>query len=801
MKRMVSRSLALMLVLFLAVGLFPAAVLAADTTDADVQAVIDQLEAIDTLQQMQSKRYTYASNSRSDALSKDSDAAVQQEALRVEYEDYVARMFAARLAAQQAYDALTDDQKAQIDPSLVAKLSTELPTVLNPFTATLTPQNTAYSFMVPKGGPGQGYEVSNYMLSDMVTMVNGNIPQTFMMVNTADGATQWTPNGKYVYGESNYDVTYCCDVGTPVDNTIHYKRVNLEDSGYYGESAAQHIRAILMNSYPFITMDEMKAKLKAGGLSADFVDQLNRSDLIAGVQAAIWSYANASDMNGESLGYFASMDILKNNGVRYFSAYHDYTNEMWEWFPGKGGRSWDSQVEYRVNTLAYYLCTLDGIPAQDDEIVISDVKVTRADLMPGSSDTYQVGMYVFLNHSGQEKDDLRVTITSCHTNADGSTTVTAQNAQRVSGREKLEMSVKANSGDTIQVTVSGTQTLGKGVYFYEPEGGREASQCMVGVAEGKTNVHAQTQFTFEENIGDMGLRIYKTEAGSGSPLSDITFHIYKATPGEGEALSPTPTEEEIAKYATDANKVASLTTDATGYAGTALEEGYYLVVEEHNTAKIKAPVSPFYVSIPMQETVESDDGTTTTQIVNIVSVYPKNEPVTPPEVPPIVPPTPDNVNGIFDILKYDEIDSSMLLEGAKFEVYRPATETDADTKIITCEGVQYAVTPVLVNGEKLVLTTDENGYAVSPALSCGTYFLVEVEAPAGYNLLEEAVAVTVISSEMTDKVTVEIANQRGNILPETGGMGTTLFLAVGAVLVIGAVILLVTRKRMRNYEE
>ena len=203
----------------------------------------------------------------------------------------------------------------------------------------------------------------------------------------------------------------------------------------------------------------------------------------------------------------------------------------------------------------------------------------------------------------------------------------------------------------------------------------------------------------------------------------------------------------------------------------------------------------------MQETVESDDGTTTTQIVNIVSVYPKNEPVTPPEVPPIVPPTPDNVNGIFDILKYDEIDSSMLLEGAKFEVYRPATETDADTKIITCEGVQYAVTPVLVNGEKLVLTTDENGYAVSPVLSCGTYFLAEVEAPAGYNLLEEAVAVTVISSEMTDKVTVEIANQRGNILPETGGMGTTLFLAVGAVLVIGAVILLVTRKRMRNYEE
>ena len=33
-------------------------------------------------------------------------------------------------------------------------------------------------------------------------------------------------------------------------------------------------------------------------------------------------------------------------------------------------------------------------------------------------------------------------------------------------------------------------------------------------------------------------------------------------------------------------------------------------------------------------------------------------------------------------------------------------------------------------------------------------------------------------------------------LPQTGGMGTTLFYVLGGVLVVGAVVLLITKKRM-----
>lgn len=49
-------------------------------------------------------------------------------------------------------------------------------------------------------------------------------------------------------------------------------------------------------------------------------------------------------------------------------------------------------------------------------------------------------------------------------------------------------------------------------------------------------------------------------------------------------------------------------------------------------------------------------------------------------------------------------------------------------------------------------------------------------------------------NEGSVKVTVE--NNQGSTLPTTGGMGTTIFYVVGSILVLGAAILLITKKRM-----
>ena len=194
--------------------------------------------------------------------------------------------------------------------------------------------------------------------------------------------------------------------------------------------------------------------------------------------------------------------------------------------------------------------------------------------------------------------------------------------------------------------------------------------------------------------------------------------------------------------------------------------------------------------------LSKEDGTTAIETASIVSVYPKNEEKPPEEEEPTPPPPPGNVKGKFEILKYDENDRNEVLKGATFEVYRAATTADTDTKVVTSGGVQYAVVPVTVNGEKLTLTTDANGRVTSPELVCGTYFLVETKAPSGYNLLEEAVIVTIVSGELASIPVVEIGNVRGNILPETGGMGTTVLTTMGLILVLGAGVLFVTRRRM-----
>ena len=73
-----------------------------------------------------------------------------------------------------------------------------------------------------------------------------------------------------------------------------------------------------------------------------------------------------------------------------------------------------------------------------------------------------------------------------------------------------------------------------------------------------------------------------------------------------------------------------------------------------------------------------------------------------------------------------------------------------------------------------------------------TYTLTETEAPVGYNKAEDKTVEVGTVAEIT------VENKQGAELPSTGGMGTTIFYTLGAVLVLGAGVLMVTRRRMAN---
>lgn len=148
-------------------------------------------------------------------------------------------------------------------------------------------------------------------------------------------------------------------------------------------------------------------------------------------------------------------------------------------------------------------------------------------------------------------------------------------------------------------------------------------------------------------------------------------------------------------------------------------------------------------------------------------------------------------------------------------------------------GAEFKLEKVLKDGTKkaiaVVKSSDETSFTFK-GLDDGDYILTETKTPAQYNtiapitftvtaehniewttgnrndiltsLTGDAASGTITFSPKTDDNNVQtgletnVINKSGSTLPTTGGMGTTIFYVVGSILVLGAAILLITKKRM-----
>lgn len=188
----------------------------------------------------------------------------------------------------------------------------------------------------------------------------------------------------------------------------------------------------------------------------------------------------------------------------------------------------------------------------------------------------------------------------------------------------------------------------------------------------------------------------------------------------------------------------------------------------------------------------------------------------------------------FKVFKYtDGTEGDAALKGAKFVLYytdaertnhyavTKAKEASDSTQVLT-GWTTHLDDANAGSGEvnATVFTSGEDGFIKIEGLDAGTYYLYETEAPQGYNRLDTPIQVTISEPSEADvnggtvtpapetgkEVTyadgnvisnvVKVVNKSGTELPSTGGIGTTIFYVVGGILMLGAVILLITKKKM-----
>lgn len=492
-----------------------------------------------------------------------------------------------------------------------------------------------------------------------------------------------------------YDV-YCCDFETGIlasGERIAYRRLTLENSGYYPPEAASKIRAIAFNSYPVLSLEEMKARMDKAGYTLN--GSVSEEQLLSGAQRAIWQYSNSDSVNNQAAYNFSLKikdgyaDVIKPPEGKY----------------KESGRQYYNEINENVQNVYDYLMSLNGKEASPGGIVLNGVQA--APLSAGTSGAVDVLLRFELKndrHGGITLDEKDVL------------TLTANNQIFPCSEWKNEgngtysvMLQGVTAGENIDVTISGEQYLARDAYFYEPVSGRHAAQCFVGVAEGSTPVFARGSFRIDEKTERLAyLSVKKTSNRAGT----YKFNVYKAENDTKELINTVEITTAEANTCTASKKVLLPVGTYIVEEEDAIKAGYTLTVtvtangEEYtvNSEKVENPS----VKVTLQGNGDAE------VTVNFANCY-------------------EEIPSAFGFKKTDEHDAGV--KGAVFALFK-----DEDCK----EPTAYKQ------------TSDSNGDVKFPLIPVGIYYMKETAAPYGYYLNKEVFKIEVLVQETsgTDNVAI-----------------------------------------------
>lgn len=498
--------------------------------------------------------------------------------------------------------------------------------------------------------------------------------------------------------KDNPTKVYCCDAATSVlpneADKIQYRRLTLENAGYYSADNAKKIRAIAKTSYPFVTKDEMVKTLAEHGVEAA---DITEDELLTAVQNAIWYFANGND-NVIAKPYSGTWYYHNESDTAY---YDEESNKYSECLK----LTQIETVKTNIENVYNYLIKIAPEDAPDGGIVLNGV--TAHPLSTGTSGAVDVLLRFELKndrHGGisitlNEKDDLTLA-------ANGKTFPSREWRDEGNGEYSVTLQ-GVTAGENIDVTISGEQYLARDAYFYEPVSGRHAAQCFVGVAEGMTPVFARGSFRIDEKTERLAyLSVKKTSNRAGT----YKFNVYKAENDTKELINTVEITTAEANTCVASEKILLPAGTYIVEEEDAIKAGYTLIVtvdgKEHtvNSEKVENPS----VQVTLKENSEAE------VTVNFANCY-------------------EEIPSSFGFKKTDEHDAGV--KGAVFALFK-----DEDCK----EPTAYKQ------------TSDSNGDVKFPLIPVGIYYMKETAAPYGYYLNKEVFKIEVLVQETsgTDNVAI-----------------------------------------------
>ena len=489
---------------------------------------------------------------------------------------------------------------------------------------------------------------------------------------------------------------YCCDYEVNILKTgdkIAYRRLTLENSGYYDEEAAKKIRAIVLNSYPVLSLNEMMQNMEKENYVLN--ESVSEEQMLSGTQRAIWQCSNKSEVENQKVYRYSH---------RITDGYSDVIKVPEDTYK-ESNEYYDENINENVQKVYDYLMSLNGKEASPGGIVLNGVQA--APLSTGTSGTADVLLKFKLEndkHGGisitlNEKDDLTLA-------ANGKTFPSREWRDEGNGTYSV-MLQGVTAGENIDVTISGEQYLARDAYFYEPVSGRHAAQCFVGVAEGSTPVFARGSFRIDEKTERLAyLSVKKTSNRAGT----YKFNVYKAENDTKELINTVEITTAEANTCVASEKILLPAGTYIVEEEDAIKAGYTLIVtvdgKEHtvNSEKVENPSA----RVTLQENSEAE------VTVNFANCY-------------------EEIPSSFGFKKTDEHDAGV--KGAVFALFK-----DEGCK----EPTAYKQ------------TSDSNGDVKFPLIPVGIYYMKETAAPYGYYLNKEVFKIEVLVQEAsgTDNVAI-----------------------------------------------